>query len=80
MFMFTENTLLNIISQIYLIKHKKHLGKEFVNKYDIEKCHQINKTDFKIQAWACSEHMLKVKPIPYVDESKNVYIIYIIDD
>ena len=24
--------------------------------------------------------MLKVKPIPYVDESKNVYIIYIIDD
>ena len=58
----TKQTLLNITSHI--LSNIKKLGKEFVNKYNIQKRLQFNKVDFERQFWTSSEHMLKVKPIP----------------
>ena len=60
----------------------KKLGKEFINKYNIEKCLQFNKVDFETQVWTCSEHILKVKPIPYVDKidiTCTLYTLWMID-
>ena len=62
----------------YILSNIKKLGKVFVNKYNIEKCFQLNKTDFETQVWACSEHMLKVKPIPYIDKSNITCTLYIL--